>query len=117
MEANRQVDKTLRLVHNKPDIDVSSKNPTSSLMTYVAHSWEKEQTSQPKQKTYKTKINEIQKQLKSVQYNLATSVIASNDEKFIDFATSEKIQGSGNFCKVIDVVQNDVPVFCKVPVN
>ena len=47
-------------------------------------------------------MHELQKQLKSLSYNLSTSVVANGGQKYIEFTEAQP--RSGHYLEVVDVV-------------
>lgn len=62
---------------------------------------------------YEEQIGRIQKEISALSFNLNKSVIANTEDKYFDFTSFYKAE-TGGFQKALDVVQGDVPVYCRV---
>ena len=60
---------------------------------------------------FSNKMDDIKNDIKAISYSLNTTLITTEEEKYIDFTQCK------NFSRTIDVVQNDIPVFCRISNN
>ena len=56
-------------------------------------------------------LHDLQRQLKSLSYNLSTSVVTNGGQKYIEFAEPETF--AIQYTEVVDVVLGDIPVYCR----
>ena len=59
-------------------------------------------------------MNKINNDIKALKYCLSTSIIATDEEKYFDFTNT---RNKNTFQKTIEVVQNDIPVYCRISTN